>query len=984
MQLNAKYSALWVQRACLRRCCPRALASMPDHLRTPKALEKPRPNYRDISENVVYKSHNAFNRKVRLPVGAVQTVARLYQDRKGLVNALDSKRHARGTIGKHIRAVADDPVKKQAALDEAKVLKAEISVLEERLARLEEELETLALALPNDTHPDVPIGPESVAITRSTHGPEPIPADPARDHVSICRALDIIDLKAAATVTGSSWYYLKNEGALLEIALVNYALSVAMKHGYTPVITPDVVRADIARRCGFQPRDPVDGASQMYHITHSANPAEAGDHHPDLVLAGTAEIPLAGMFANKILYPGELPKKVVGLGHSFRAEAGARGTEARGLYRVHQFTKLELFVICTAGKSDEMMEEMRNMQTEIFEGLGLSFRVLEMPTEELGASAYRKYDAEAWMPGRGGWGEISSTSNCTDYQARRLHIRHHHAPASPTASPSDQAQPSLPFAHTLNGTAAAVPRLIVALVENGAVFDEAGAVTGLRLPKALQPFWIGGNPRGLITWLAKQAYSAFNREKPHSSITEWVEILTSSNYEDEAYDGIPELVDAINIQATGPAEASRAIRKKIKHGNPHQQYRALVVLKATVENGGHNFQTSFADHQLTDALKNLAADPATDHKVKKKLASVLAAWHLQFKDDPSMTLVANLYKQCKVAQTNRVSMDRRAVDNVNAGLGLDAEYLERKRKEEEARKKKEEEKRKAKEEKERRKREEEERRRKPKTKRKPFNFEEEKPQILTAIANASQAASNLVNAMTLVNTEQEKLETNERVQECLNKVKQARKQIVRYIQLVENEDMIGVLIETNDRIIAALENYDLLTKPDTTEQQVKEIQEGLAATKLSSSELGKLQERQRAVIERSIGRAGSSSVRPDPGEESPTSPTSPTSPSYVHPDLQDLEFGALGSSQRNLPPPIRPTVPRSSSDDDDAWRRGSLSDFSDYQSSDEDAHNRAAGPSSSQPRRRGYVDVSDNESVDVRRNPKQGLLEEEDPFADPE
>ena len=124
-----------------------------------------------------------------------------------------------------------------------------------------------------------------------------------------------------------------------------------------------------------------------------------------------------------------------------------------------------------------------------------------MPTEELGASAYRKYDAEAWMPGRGGWGEISSTSNCTDYQARRLHIRHHHAPASPTASPSDQAQPPLPFAHTLNGTAAAVPRLIVALVENGAVFDEAGAVTGLRLPKALQPFWVGGNPRGLITWV---------------------------------------------------------------------------------------------------------------------------------------------------------------------------------------------------------------------------------------------------------------------------------------------------------------------------------------------------------------------------------------------------------------------------------------------------------------------------------------------------
>lgn len=125
-----------------------------------------------------------------------------------------------------------------------------------------------------------------------------------------------------------------------------------------------------------------------------------------------------------------------------------------------------------------------------------------MPTEELGASAYRKYDAEAWMPGRGSWGEISSTSNCTDYQARRLHIRYRRQPAQPGEKPSsEQAQASIPFAHTLNGTAAAIPRLIVALVENGAVFDEAGAVVGLQLPRALEPFWVGGNSRGLIRWV---------------------------------------------------------------------------------------------------------------------------------------------------------------------------------------------------------------------------------------------------------------------------------------------------------------------------------------------------------------------------------------------------------------------------------------------------------------------------------------------------
>ncbi|EJF66817.1 seryl-tRNA synthetase [Dichomitus squalens LYAD-421 SS1] len=1012
-------STRWMHNACLRRSCClslRAYSTGPDRAATSTSLPKPRLDYRDISENVVFKSHNAFNRKAPLPVGAVQTVARLYEEQKDLSQTLNAKRHARSVFGERIRTLAQDPQKKQAVLDEAKALKAEISELEDRVAQLEDELHTLSLAIPNDTHPEVPIGPESVAVTLSTHGPEPIPASPARDHVSICRALDILDLEAGATVTGSSWYYLKNEAALLELALTNYALSIALKYGYTPVTTPDVVRADIARRCGFQPRDPVDGAaSQMYHLAHTADPAALPSHgHPELVLAGTAEIPLAGMFANRILSASELPAKVVGLGHAFRAEAGARGADTRGLYRVHQFTKLELFVVSGEESSGAVMEEMRKMQAEIFEGLGLSFRVLEMPTEELGASAYRKYDAEAWMPGRGGWGEISSTSNCTDYQARRLHIRYRRqTPPSTDGSshPAEQAQAAVTFAHTLNGTAAAVPRLIVALVENGAVFDGSGTVVGLKLPRALQPFWVGGNPRGLVQWdipggapapapssfpptsictmtsLYKQAYSAFVNEKPRSSITEWVEILTSSNYDAEAYDGIPEIVESINIQATGPAEASRAIRKKIKHGDPHAQYRALHILKALVENGGPKIQSSFNDHMLIDAIKHLAADPATDSKVKKKLTAVLAGWRRQFADDPSMQYVAKLYDQCKMAQADRISADKRAIEQVNAGIGVDPDYIERerKRKEAEARKKKEEEKRKAKEEKEKRRREEEERRRKasqPKTKRKPFNFEQEKPQILTAIANASQAASNLVNAMTLVNPQQESYESSTRVQECLVNVKQARKQIVRYIQLVENEDMIGVLIETNDRIIAAIENYDLLTKPDTTEAQVKEIQEGLAAAKLSTGELAKLQDKQRAAINRSIGRSGTSSMGPGSGDESPTSPSSP---SYVHPDLQDLQFGALGSEQRGLPPPIRPTsARRSSSENDDTYRRGSLSDYSDYQSSDEDTHNRA-GPSSSVQPRRGYVDVSDDDSShDVRRDPKQSLLRDtEDPFADP-
>ena len=344
------------------------------------SLPKPRLDYRSISENVVFKSHNVFNRKAALPVGAIQTIEKLYRKRKELGSSFNSKRHAQSLIGDRIQKAAKekDFTAKQAALEEAKALKAQISELEKQLVEIEDQLYDLASSVPNDTHPDAPIGPENVAVTLSTHGPPPLPATPTRDHIIIGKALGLFDLEAGSQVTGSSWYYLTNEGALLEIALTNYALSIALKHGFSPVITPDVVRTDIARRCGFQPRDHM--ASQSYHVSTvspatSSSPSELPTYaHSDLVLAGTAEIPLAGLFANKNI--AALPKKVVGYGRAFRAEAGARGADNRGLYRVHQFTKIELFVVSKEDESEAMMEEMRKIQVEIFEGLGLTFRYL--------------------------------------------------------------------------------------------------------------------------------------------------------------------------------------------------------------------------------------------------------------------------------------------------------------------------------------------------------------------------------------------------------------------------------------------------------------------------------------------------------------------------------------------------------------------------------------------------------------------------------
>ncbi|KAF8973631.1 hypothetical protein BDZ97DRAFT_381722 [Flammula alnicola] len=452
------------------------------------------------------------------------------------------------------------------------------------------------------------------------------------------------------------------------------------------------------------------------------------------------------------------------------------------------------------------------------------------------------------------------------------------------------------------------------------------------------------------------ARQAFGREKPHSSITDWVDILTSVNIEEEAYDGIPELVDSINLQASGPGEASRALRKKVKHGNAHQQYRSLVILKALVENCGQKFQSTFADGHLTDALRNIANDPGSDRRVKKKLSMVLASWREQYKDDPAMSVVAGLYKHC-FGEGKRVGQQEMA--NM-MGLSLTPEEKKRIEKKEAKQKAKQE----AKLEREKRelqaRKEGEDRQKK---KRVPFDFEKDKPKVLASIVEASQASSNLHNAITLVNLATDKLETNERVQECLAKAKQARKPVVRYIQLVENEEVIGTLIETNDRIMAALEMYDqsCASTADPTSDSATAITSGLAAANISSSE-----------------NTRSTQVGKEIERSTELSP-------HVHPDLEALNFGPLGSSSTNLPAPLRPSALSDDGYDDESpdRRPGSLSDFSDYESSDEETHKANAGPSS----KRAYVTVSDNEddaSVPFSSGTSKGKNHvEDDPFADP-
>ncbi|KAJ1980654.1 Serine--tRNA ligase, mitochondrial [Dimargaris verticillata] len=376
------------------------------------------------------------------------------------------------------------PTSAETLVDKARQVREQINELEHRKATIQQALLSETAKVPNTTHPTTPIGAADQArLVKQVKSAAGQGRHPLRDHVELCKMHDLVDFQAGANVVGTSFYYLQREGALLELALVQYAVQMALAHGFSPVLAPDLVRQEVVHGCGFQPRK--DEASQTYYVspfhpTDSTDPADPKipppppSAQPPLCLTATAEIPLAGKFMNQLLPLHQVPQKLVAFGHCFRAEAGAHGADTRGLYRVHQFSKVELFAVVPPQQSDAMLEEIRQLQEAIVTGLGLGYRVLDMPTEELGASAYKKYDIEAWMPGRNAWGEISSASNCTDYQARRLNIR------------CRSSQGPVEFAHTLNGTACAIPRLIIAILET---FQQADGT--IPLPKALHP-WLHG------------------------------------------------------------------------------------------------------------------------------------------------------------------------------------------------------------------------------------------------------------------------------------------------------------------------------------------------------------------------------------------------------------------------------------------------------------------------------------------------------------
>lgn len=363
---------------------------------------------------------------------------------------------------------------RQALVEKGKILKEELGTLEEDLVQITDKLQQEAKCIPNITHPDVPVGGEDNSALRKMVGSPRVFNFSVKDHLQLGKELDLFDFDAAAEVSGSKFYYLKNEAVLLEMGLINWTLSEVSKRGYIPVITPEIVRSSVVEKCGFQPRGQN---TQVYSIEDS-----------DQCLIGTAEIPIGGIHMDSIIPESALPLKYVAYSHCFRTEAGAPGAASRGLYRVHQFSKVEMFIFCRAEDSNLYHDELIGIEEDLFSSLGLHFKILDMATHDLGAPAYRKFDVEAWMPGLGRYGEISSASNCTDYQSRRLGIRYRPSPSdpsSPNAQGGGKGKGSAPtkFVHTLNATACAVPRMLVSILENFQQDD--GSVT---IPEPLRSF----------------------------------------------------------------------------------------------------------------------------------------------------------------------------------------------------------------------------------------------------------------------------------------------------------------------------------------------------------------------------------------------------------------------------------------------------------------------------------------------------------------
>lgn len=414
-----------------------------------------------LREHVDEVKLNCANRRVKVDLDAFLD---LDQQRVSLIQKIEQVRAERNTIAEHMPTASKE--EKPGLAAKARQLKEQVQQAETELQTVETEWKNIWITIPNLTHPETPIGGEDKNKILHTWG-KPTHFDFApRTHLELGEKWDLMDFERAAEVSGQKFYYLKNEGALLEMALTRFAVDQAMKAGFSLMLTPDLARPSVLEGTGYQPRGPE---TQIYSI----------EGH-DLALIGTAEITIGGYHQKTTFEAADLPKKYVGVSHCFRTESGAYGKESRGLYRIHQFTKVEMFVFCAPDESEQFHSDLLAVEESIFQALEIPYQVIDNASADLGGPAYRKFDIEGWMPFKNAYGELTSTSNVTDFQARRLQIKYRNGKKTP-------------YVHMLNGTAIAVPRTIIAILENNQNKDGT-----IQIPAALQPYMNGKTVIGQV------------------------------------------------------------------------------------------------------------------------------------------------------------------------------------------------------------------------------------------------------------------------------------------------------------------------------------------------------------------------------------------------------------------------------------------------------------------------------------------------------
>ena len=381
----------------------------------------------------------------------VHEVLALDDERKATLSHVESLRQKRNEIAGKMKGGKPEP----ALIEEGKAIKTELAEAEAKLSEIEGRLSGLVKTIPNIIFDDVPLGGEecSVEVTRWGENHRD-----GVDHLDFAVSRDWVDFERGAKVAGAKFYYLKGELALLENALLQYGLAKVLEHGFTYMTVPDMVSGKILEGCGFNPRSSEQ--SDEYYIENE-----------DLAMIATAEMPLTGYHMDEIIDEDKLPLLYAGYSACFRKEAGTYGKYTRGLFRVHQFNKLEMYVFCLPEQSKEFHEKLLAIEEEIWQGLGIPYRIINIAAGDLGAPAAKKYDMEYWSPVNHKYQEITSCSNCTDFQARAVNCR------------VRRKDGTIEFVHTLNGTAISLARALVVILENYATPDGK-----LKVPEVLRPY----------------------------------------------------------------------------------------------------------------------------------------------------------------------------------------------------------------------------------------------------------------------------------------------------------------------------------------------------------------------------------------------------------------------------------------------------------------------------------------------------------------